>query len=121
MTFDAFCEKYQLEGKRKNIFRNYLLEKYFDYDFPETTINQLKEMELVKHIENLHKGNYYKYFVEGSVCYIYSISDNEFVGSVWIDNTGAWNPNYVEDVTYLPINSALRLLGYPESENNTIE
>jgi len=66
-------------------------------------------------------GKNYSYKPDPSgICYIYD-SAGEFIGAVWIDKTGAWNPNYLEGVSYLPINSALRLLNYPGAENNTIE
>lgn len=56
---------------------------------------------------------------QNKICYIFR--DDVFLGAVWIDKTGAWNPNYLEGVKYLPINSALKLLGYPGSENFVIE
>jgi len=66
-------------------------------------------------------GKNYTYNPDPSgICYIYN-SNGKFLGAVWIDKTGAWNPNYLEGTTYLPINSALRLLKYPGAENNEIE
>ena len=56
---------------------------------------------------------------QNKICYIFK--GGNFLGSVWIDATGAWNPNYLEGVTYLPINSALKLLAYPSAEGFVIE
>lgn len=38
--------------------------------------------------------------------------NGKVIGSVELDETQAWTPRYYTGTTYLPINSALRLLGY---------
>ena len=59
--------------------------------------------------------------MENHITYIYLRASGELLGSVWIDSTGAWDVNYGFGVGYLPINSALKLMEYPDSEGFTIE
>ena len=67
------------------------------------------------------KTEKYLYKVDKHICYICTANKEIFLGSVTIDKSGAWTPHYQEDVKYLPINSALNLLGYEPAKNSTIE
>lgn len=57
-------------------------------------------------------GLYYTYEVKGNICEIYKNLSQEYLGSVKLDSSNAWTPFYQPDTKYLPINSALCLLGY---------
>lgn len=54
------------------------------------------------------------------ICYIWS-NKGEFLGSVWVDQHGGWNTAYEDGVKYLPINSALNLLGYMSCQDVELE
>lgn len=53
-------------------------------------------------------------------CLIYD-TNNNYLGMVVIDSTNAWTPYYSVGVKYLPINSALKVLGYKQNEGVEIE
>lgn len=38
----------------------------------------------------------------------------KYLGSIWIDVSGAWNVSYAHRSGYLPTNEVLFLLGYKE-------
>jgi hypothetical protein len=65
-------------------------------------------------------GKNYEYKVDQHICYIWDKSGN-FLGSVTIDKTNAWTPHNEEGVMYIPINSALHLLGYEAAKDCAIE
>lgn len=50
--------------------------------------------------------------VGNKTCLIYN-QDEEYIGKVHIDETGAWTPSYANGVRYLPINEALGMLRHP--------
>ena len=61
-------------------------------------------------------------------CLIFSAGNSGYyLGRVWIGKTGEWNVEYSKNelglpfVDYLPINSALKLLGYVPAQNHNIE
>lgn len=50
----------------------------------------------------------FNYDHENKKCDI--LMGDSLLGSVWIDETGAWNVDYEDGVKYLPINDALKYL-----------
>jgi hypothetical protein len=48
----------------------------------------------------------------------------KYIGRVWIDHTGAWNAEHGivngRKVGYLPINTALKFLGYPLEKKSKV-
>lgn len=65
-------------------------------------------------------GKKYIYMKDGAKCMIFDLDAN-YLGSVSIDGTNAYTPHYEEGVTYLPINSALKIMGYKPAESVEIE
>ena len=67
------------------------------------------------------KGKNYSYNVNTQgICYIWS-NNGKFIGSVFNCGVDEWKPAYEDGVKYLPINSALKLLGYMACQDVEIE
>jgi len=67
------------------------------------------------------EGDCYSYMaVGGWLCMVYN-KKNELLGSVHVDNSGAWNVKYVGETKYLPINSCLKILGYNKKDEKDME
>lgn len=59
-------------------------------------------------------GKDFSYYVNNKECQVWK--NGFLLGTVSIDETNAWTPTFSYGVSYLPINSCLKLLGYLDRE-----